>query len=105
MREVWKLFFTLFGVCWVFPALVRETFLGWDGAWVGKKRRTVWKAAPLCLFWSVWKARNNITFDDGVLSLQRLKAFLVFSLWSETKLFMKAGPTILIDSIDWVGSH
>ena len=105
MREVWKLFFTLFGVCWVFPALVRETFLGWDGAWVGKKRRTVWKAAPLCLFWSVWKARNNITFDDGVLSLQRLKAFLVFSLWSETKLFMKAGPTMLIDSIDWVGPH
>ena len=68
----------MFGVCWVFPSSVRETLLGWDGDWVGKKNRTMWEAAPLCLFWSVWKARNNIVFYDGVLSLQRLKAFLFF---------------------------
>ena len=52
--------------------------MGWDGAWVDKKRKTVVKVAPLCLFWSVWKVRNSIAFDDGVLSLQRLKAFLFF---------------------------
>ena len=57
---------------------MRETLLRWDGAWVGKKHRSVWKAAPLCLFSSVSKARNNIAFDDEVLSLQRLKAFLFF---------------------------
>ena len=49
-REVWKLFFTLFGVHWVFPSSVRETLLGWKGAFVGKKRRAVWNAGPLCLF-------------------------------------------------------
>lgn len=32
-REVWNLFFTLFGVCWVFPSSVRETLVRWDGAW------------------------------------------------------------------------
>lgn len=75
--------------------------MGW--CLVGKKRRTVWKVAPLCLFWSVWKVRNSIAFDDGMLSLQRLKAFFVFSLWSETQLFIKDGPTTLIDSlIGWV---
>ena len=49
-REVWKLFFTLFGVFWVFPSSVRETLLGWNKAWVGKKHRIVWKVGPLCLF-------------------------------------------------------
>ena len=77
-REVWNMFFTLLGVCWVFTSSVRETLVGWDGAWVGKQRRTVWKMAPLCLFWSVWKVRNSIAFDVGVLSMQRLKAFLFF---------------------------
>ena len=103
-REVWKLFFILFGVCWVFPSSVIETFLGWDGAWVGKKGRIVWKVRLLCLFWSVWKARNRVAFEDGVLSLQRLKASFVFSLWSKTKLSIKTGPLMLINFIDWVGS-
>ena len=67
-REVWKLFFTLFGVFWVFPSSVRETLLGWNKAWVGKKRRIVWKVGPLCFFWLVWKARNRIAFEDGTLS-------------------------------------
>ena len=76
-REVEKLFFTLFGVFWVFPSSVRETFLGWNGAWVGKKRRTVWKAGLLCLFWSVWKARNRIAFDSPFKG-QKLLLFIYF---------------------------
>ena len=49
-REVWKLFFTLFGVHWVFPSSVRETLLGWKGAFVGKKRRAVWNGALYACF-------------------------------------------------------
>ena len=52
-REVWKLFFTLFGVYWVFPSSVRETLLGWKWSFVGKKRRATWNAGSLCLFWSI----------------------------------------------------
>ncbi|RVW75334.1 Isoamylase 1, chloroplastic [Vitis vinifera] len=37
------------------PASVRETLLGWDGSFVGKKRREVWRVGPLCIFWTVWK--------------------------------------------------
>ena len=44
---------------------------------MGKKHRAVWKVGPLCLFWSVWKARNRVAFEDGALSLQRLKASFV----------------------------
>ena len=99
-REVWKLFFTLFGVHWVFPSLVRETLLGWKGAFVGTKRKTVWNAGPLCLFWSVWKTMNKIAFNDGVLSLQKLKAFFVYLFWLESKLFIKYGPSTLIDFTD-----
>ena len=84
----------------MFPSLVRETLLGWKGTFVGKMCRVVWNASPLCLFWSVWKARNKIAFEDGVLSLQKLKAFFVYVLWSESKLFIKDDPSTLIDFID-----
>ena len=89
----------------MFSSSVRETFLGWKGSFMGKKRRTVWNAGFLCLFWPVWKARNGIAFEGGVLSMQKLKAFFVYLLWSESKLFIKDGPSTLIDFIDWVGSR
>ena len=79
-REVWMLLLYLFGVSWVFPSSVKETFLGWRGSFVGKKRKAVWQVGPLCLFWVIWKARNKIAFEDCVLSIQRLKFFCVFTV-------------------------
>lgn len=104
-RALWEMFFTLFGVSWVFPSSIRETLLGWNGPFVGKKRKTIWRANPLCIFWTVWKVRNIISFEDDMLSIPRLKAFFVYLLWLETKMFIQDGPSTLFDFIDWVGSH
>ena len=87
------------------PTTVKATLLGWDGSFVGKKKKEVWKAGPLCIFWTVWKTRNKIAFKDDVLSVQRLKSSFIFFLWSKTKLFIKDGPSTLVGFIDWVGSH
>ena len=63
---------------------------------MGKKRRTIWKASPLCLFWSFWKVRNRIAFEDGVLSIQRLKTSFVYLLWSKQWSFD-------INGFHWLG--
>nr|CAN66379.1 hypothetical protein VITISV_003573 [Vitis vinifera] len=73
-RTLWVLLFSMFGVQWVLPATVKEMLLGWNGSFVGKKRKGVWKASPLCLFWTVWKTRNKVAFEEEELSIQRLKA-------------------------------
>ena len=49
-RLLWELLFSLFRVCLVIQAFVRETFLGWQGSFIGRKRKKVWRATPLCLF-------------------------------------------------------
>ena len=87
------------------PATIKETLLSWNRSLVGKKRKEVWRAGPLCIFWTVWKARNSIAFEDDVLSIQRLKSSFVFLLWSETNLFIKDGPSTLVGFLDWVGSR
>ena len=89
----------------MFPSSVRETLLGWNGLFVGKRRKIVWRAGPLCIFWTVWKTTNRIAFDDEVLSIQRLKTSFLNSLWSETKLFIKDGPLTFLEFLDGVGSH
>ena len=55
---LWELLFSIFGVSWVFPLRIRETLLGWNGSFVGKKQFNVWKVAPLCIFWSIWRERE-----------------------------------------------
>ena len=63
---------------WVLPAFVKMMLLGWNRSFVGKKRKEVWRAGPLCIFLMVWKTRNKIAFEDDVLSIQRLKSLFIF---------------------------
>ena len=57
---------------------------------LGKKPRKVAMAAPLCLFWSAWKERNTLTFDNkGILPL-RMKNLFVFSLHSWSTRFFSS---------------
>ena len=39
MRALWSLLFSLFGVAWVLSGSIKETLLGWHGAFVGKTRK------------------------------------------------------------------
>ena len=104
-KVLWDLLFTVFGVSWVLPYSVKETLLSWHGSFVGKKRKKVWRAAPLHIFWTVWKARNRLAFKDDTLSIQRLKYSFIFSLWAETKLFIVDCPLTIANFIDWMGSN
>ena len=80
-RTLWVLFFSLFGVQWVLLATIKVTLLDWDGSFVGKKRKKVWRTNHLCIFWTVWKVRNKIAFEDDTLCIKRLKEFFcLFSL-------------------------
>ena len=82
VRVLWDLVYSLFGVNWVLPLTVRDTLIGWSASFVDKKRGKAWRAAPLCLFWTVWKERNVIVFDYEVLSIQRMKNSFVCNLFS-----------------------
>ena len=44
------------------PSLSLDTLLGWNVSFIGKKHKKVWTVGPLCIFWSIWKVRNVITF-------------------------------------------
>ena len=99
------LLFSMLGVQWVLPATVKEMLLGWNETFVGKKRKGVWRASPLRLFWTVWKARNKVAFEEEELSIQRLKFSFVYFLWSKTKLSIKDGSSTLVDFVGWMATR
>ncbi|RVW49018.1 Transposon TX1 uncharacterized 149 kDa protein [Vitis vinifera] len=104
-KVLWNLMFTMFRVNWVLQFTVKDTLLGWSDSFVDKKRGKIWQAAPLCLFWTMWKERNRIAFDNEALSIQRLKTSFVCNLFSWTKSCLDGEPHSLINFVDWLGSN
>ena len=102
IRVLWDIF-SFFGVHWVLPGSVLQTLEGLRGSFVGKKRKDVWRVGSLCIFWTIWKARNKIAFEDAMFSIQKLKSSFVYFLCAETTLCIKEGPTMLIEFIEWLG--
>ena len=79
-KMLWNLFLSIVGTSWVFPHSVLHTLLAWQGAAVGKKRKRIWLAAPLCLFWTLWRARNRLVFENEGTTDQKIKANFVSNL-------------------------
>ena len=65
-RLLWESILEIFGVSWVVP------FSVWL-ALVGKKHKKVWRAAPLCLFWTIWRERNSVAFENVVFPAHKMK--------------------------------
>ena len=80
-RALRQLLFCLSGISWVIDSSFRDTLLGWQGSFVGRKRKKVWGTAPLCLFWIIWKERNRRTFENEELSKHRQKVIFLCSLY------------------------
>ena len=75
---------SIHGGDWVCPVWVKDLMLGWIHLPLRKKYSKLWKAAPLCLLWAIWKERNNVIFEDDCFFLSRLKSFL--SLYCKTSV-------------------
>ena len=69
-----------------------------------KAHKKAWKVAPLCIFWTVWKERNLLVFDNTTISIHRVKSSFVYNLWSWSRAFIDMRPISLVSFIDWLGS-
>ena len=63
-RVIWELLLAIVGVKWVFPLSVREALLSWGGSLVGKKGKKAWMSAPPSIFYTIWRERNYIAFEN-----------------------------------------
>ena len=60
-------------------------------------------AASLCLFWTLWKERNRVAFENESPSVHRLKSTFLCTLWSWAKLNSIDNLDSLVDFFYLVG--
>ena len=69
---------------------------------MGKKREKVWRPAPLCLFWIVWRERNSVAFDNEIFSAHRMKLLFICSIWYWSNVYSRDRDRSLIDFLTWM---
>ena len=103
IRMLWELILAIVGFGWVFPFSIRQVLFARQGTKVGKKRKKVWRTAPLCLFWTMWCERNRVAFDNEVFSAYRLKKSFICNFWSWSNVSSGDRDRSLLDFLTWMG--
>ena len=68
---------------------------------MGKKRKNIWIAAPLCLFWTMWQNRNMVVFENRDTSDP--KFIFLSKLWSLANIHSVDNTNSLVDFLVWLG--
>ena len=78
-----QLRYSLFGVVGVISGSDLDHVAGWRN-WFGKHYSEVWNLVPACVMSSLWRERNNRTFEDVELPTTKLIESCMCSLfeWS-----------------------
>jgi hypothetical protein len=64
VRDLWSSLCNLFGVDWVMPKRVRELLMSWGCQMGSHDILKVWRLAPLCVMWCIWREHNVQSFED-----------------------------------------
>ena len=97
-----NMIFSLFSVQWVLQSIVRGDLLGWNDAFVGKRRVKAWRTAPLCLMWTLWKERNGRAFNDVERADQAIKYSFLYNFVNLARVSIEDHILSMVDFIDWL---
>jgi mannosylglycoprotein endo-beta-mannosidase len=67
---------------WVMPEKVEGVLRCWHRSFRNPFAKTIWRMIPHCIWWCLWRERNNRCFEDCSLSLVRLQGVLLSLLFS-----------------------
>jgi hypothetical protein len=95
VSALWSVLFSRLGMSWVMPRRVINLFACW---WFSRRHRSaaVWKMVPTCIFWTIWRERNNKSFED----LERSLDDIIFSFFHSLCLWTAAFVSPLTISYD-----
>jgi hypothetical protein len=101
---VWSAFFSRFELSWVMPRRVVDLLGCW---WSSGRPRSaaVWKMVPTCIFWCLWKERNDRNFEDREKSLEDILSFFYETLFLWTAAFVSPLSLSFSDFLVYFAPH
>ena len=75
----------------------------WKGGFGRHQNVDIWNAIPLCIMWTIWKERNNCTFEQSPLELKQFPYALCMMGWFDgtERSPLKLKLFFLCSMFDW----
>jgi hypothetical protein len=80
-HALWCNIFSRLDLSWFMFSSVLDLCACWYSS-SRNRSAVVWKMMLICIFWSIWRERNNRCFEDLESSLEEILASLLYSLYS-----------------------
>jgi hypothetical protein len=106
--ELWRTILQLFGVEWVMPGSVKDMLGSWRGQKGNRTSIQIWRMAPSCLMWCVWRERNARCFEDcetGLSNLKRKMLQMLFMWRDRIKLMHECSYFDFLDRCSLCSFH
>jgi hypothetical protein len=84
---LWYSIFSRFGLSWVMPRWVIDLLASWWSSGLSRSA-IVWKIAPICLFWYLWRERNNRSFADVEKTTEELLSSFYHTMYLWTRAYV-----------------
>lgn len=71
--QLWRMFICLKGIKWVKPGSIKGVLSSWNRDGNATKKEERWNIVPACIWWTIWRERNNRCFENVQNNLQKVK--------------------------------
>jgi hypothetical protein len=98
--ELWRTILQMFEVEWIMPRSVKDMLGSWRGQKGNQTLIPIWRMAPLCLMWCVWRERNARCFEDCEIDLMNLKRMMLQTMFMWREKFQLMHECSFFEFID-----
>jgi hypothetical protein len=89
---LWNWVLQAFGIHWVIPGTVADLLFSWWNG-LGRHSSDIWNLVPACLMWTVWKERNQRTFEDTTRAEYQILEGFILTLFDWSKAWGLSSST------------
>ncbi|KAG5593819.1 hypothetical protein H5410_035051 [Solanum commersonii] len=100
--QLWRIFICLRKITWVKPRNIEGVLKCWMRVGNATAKEERWKIVPACIWWTVWKERNQRCFEGKQNNMQNFKmnCLALYYFWCEQKVLGQTGE--IFDVLDYL---
>ena len=101
-NQLWRIFSSLRKITWVKPRKRAQLLNCWINIGNTTIKEERWRIVPACIWWTVWKERNQRCFEGKKNNLQNFKmnCIALYYFWCKQKVLVQSEE--LFDVIDYL---
>ncbi|WMV25665.1 hypothetical protein MTR67_019050 [Solanum verrucosum] len=100
--QLWRIFSSLRKITWVKPRNIVQLLNCWINIGTTTIKEERWRIVPACIWWTVWKERDQRCFEGKKNNLQNFKmnCIALYYFWCKQKVLVQTEE--FFDVLDFV---